>query len=87
MLSGLFAVVEYFDYCEKRRRRGLPSLKLFTLDSERIDWFGWGDWMYLAASLLGFIECLDESMWSSEDDDTPNAIYLTSKYIFMYISI
>lgn len=39
-----------------RRKQKLPPMLLFTCDTELFDWFGWGDWLYVFASLLSFVQ-------------------------------
>lgn len=39
-----------------RRKQKLPPMLLFTINAELFDWFGWGDWLYVFASLLSFVQ-------------------------------
>lgn len=56
MMAGLFAVVGCIISWRTRKAEGLPPLKWFSCDIYKVDWFAWGDWLYLAACIEPFYQ-------------------------------
>lgn len=76
-IANFVCDVQYFEYQKMRRKQKLPPMLLFTLDSELFDWFGWGDWLYVFASLLSFVQSF--FIFLPIDDDTNFGFNLLGK--------
>lgn len=73
----MHCALQYFEYQKMRRKQKLPPMLLFTLDGELFDWFGWGDWLYVFASLLSFVQSF--FIFLPIDDDTNFGFNLLGK--------
>lgn len=60
-----------------RRKQKLPPMLLFTPKAELFDWFGWGDWLYVLASLLSFVQSF--FVFTSIGDDANCAFNVIGK--------
>jgi hypothetical protein len=60
-----------------RHRENLPKVYLFTTNIGDIDWFGWGDVLYLITSIAAVIQAV--MIVSPISDDDNNIFYLYSK--------
>lgn len=54
VVSACFAVLEGIGYSKLRQQDGLPPLKLFSYDIYQVDWFAWGDYLYVFSALEPF---------------------------------
>lgn len=97
LISALCGIWEYFETAKFRKASKLPPLKMFTTDFYALDWFGWGDWLYLLASLLPWIQSFvtgfaEPTQPADLDPDermnfTALPIYNCSNYLFLIDSI
>ena len=65
LTSSVFSVLEYEAWAREREAGGLPPLLLFSTDFYALDWFGWGDWLYLLTSVAAFFEPIVEYRFAS----------------------
>lgn len=88
LISGLFAVFEYFDYTSNRKKQGLKPLLMFTsITSDYFDWFGWGDWFYLVSGVYELYQAMDVIYIHKDDDVVIDSTYLASQSLFLVDSI
>lgn len=80
LVSSIFSVLECFENKKLRAEEGLPPLELFSFDMHVIDWFGWGDWLYLIISVVALLQCYLYS-YVVYTDDFIAPYYLTSKFV------
>lgn len=66
-----------------REQQGLPPLKWISCNIRDVDWFGWGDVLYLATSLVALSQVFLGIYWAEVTDDFINAYYLTRKILFI----
>lgn len=52
--SAVFSVLETWENFKIRREEGLPPLKAISCNIQEIDWFAWGDFVMVGASILPF---------------------------------
>ncbi len=58
-----------------REEDDLPALKFFTLNSRDLDGVGWGDFLFLATSVVAVVQVFITS-FLDDSDDVYNALYL-----------
>lgn len=98
LLSSLCGLWEYFETTRFRKAQNLPPLPMFTLDFYKLDWFGWGDWLYFLASALPFCqsfmtgfypwpEYADDHATTEAQNSVVAPLYNTSNIIFLVDSI
>jgi len=56
LYSAYFSVLETFENYKMRRYENLPPLKACSSNVFEVDWFAWGDFVMVAASLLPLIQ-------------------------------
>jgi hypothetical protein len=56
---------------------------LFTRQWELFDWFGWGDWLYVLASVISVAQCF--ALFIAMDDDTYAVVYIFGKSLLLII--
>lgn len=94
LISSSFAVWGCFDTWRQRKEDGLPPLKWFSWNFREVDWFAWGDWLYLLASMEPFWQAfmqyyLPDEYGSAADpnDVTIYAMYFADNLLFLIDSI
>eukprot|EP01034_Spumella_vulgaris_P026088 gene26088-32618_t len=85
-MSSFFSVMEYFEYTRLRAEDGLPALKFFPSHLRELDWFGWGDCLFLATSVVAMGQVFVTSFWD-DSDDVYNALYLLENCLFLVDSL
>lgn len=69
-----------------REKQGLPPLTLLPYTWESFDWFGWGDILYVATSLLQTVQPFF-MFFPSVTDDFNNGFYLNANIFFLIDSL
>eukprot|EP01038_Epipyxis_sp_PR26KG_P006824 gene6824-9343_t len=86
LISSVFAVMEFLATRQLQIDRNLPPLKLFTFFFKEFDWFGWGDLIYVFASLSPFFQSFFEGM-VTQNDDVWGPYYLVGNILFLIDSL
>lgn len=75
----------YFETLSFRAKSGLPPLALFHWDFFQVDWFGWGDVLYIVAAILPWCQSFMTGFGSDEikANSTVAPLYWTSNFIFL----
>lgn len=84
-LSSLFAVGEGYEYSKLRASQGLQPLVWFGCNFTMIDWFAWGDVLYLVAASVALVQIIVSSFADVNDDDMTTPLYLTGYHIITYL--
>lgn len=92
LLSSLCSVAEYFENAKIRQGQGLPPLSLFRpTGDEPIDYFGWGDWLFLVAAVIPCIQSFWQYYYPFESPAAANnAIapwYLVNQIVWLVDSL
>lgn len=91
LLSSLFSILEYYENNSMRIAAGLPIARMFTLDFWELDWFGWGDWLYLLCSLMPCVQSFVEfyNPWSSDSNENNiiSLYYFVNQVIWLFDSL
>lgn len=91
LVSSFYSILEYYENNKMRVAAGLPIPRMFTLDFRELDWFGWGDWLYLLCSLMPCVQSFVEfyNPWSSEsfENDVISLYFFINQIIWLFDSL
>lgn len=90
LISSLCGMWEFFETARFRSANNMPPLTMFHWDFYQVDWFGWGDWLYLLASILPWCQTFIgafSGLEGEELNDTVAPIYNMSNFLFLIDSI
>ncbi len=77
--------MQCYEAYKLRESQGLPPLRWFSTEFNMIDWFGWGDVLYLLTSLIALLQCFLFSFVDASDDLIA-PIYLAENWMFLFDS-
>lgn len=87
LISSLFCVWNTLEMWRQRKSQGLPPLKMFSWDWKSIDWFAYGDFLYVFASLEPLYQTLIENYRPDLAEDATNDIlpgnYFVCSFLFL----
>lgn len=86
LISSVFSVLEFEETKRQREIDKLPELFLFTTDFNRVDWFGWGDWLYFLTSIVAVLEPLIE-FYIYGSSMFAGAYYAIESFLFLLDSV
>lgn len=79
-------MTQYWEDKKIRHQQGLPPLTLLPYTWESFDWFGWGDILYVATSVLQTLQPF--FMFSSRiTEDFNDGFYLNANIFFLIDSL
>ena len=70
--------MQFFEDKRMRKVQNAPPVYFFTWDYRELDWFGWGDWLYLLTCVAAFAQTFFMFNPNISDDDS-SAYYLFCK--------
>jgi len=93
LASSLFSVAEFFE-SYRSRREGSCTTKMFPgcrSSLADVDWFAWGDWLYLGAALIPCVQSFWSFYypWASADDENRmiSPYYLFNQLVWLADSL
>ena len=93
LVSSLFSIAEYYENNKLLKMQRLPLPQMFRCGFMKMDWDGWGDWIYLWASILPVCTSCVNGFYPFTDDagQYENAVlasfYLADQLLFLLDSI
>jgi hypothetical protein len=86
VLSSIFSFLEYREDMLIREKQGLPPMTLLPYSWESFDWFGWGDILYVATSVIQSAQSFF-MFFPTVTDDFNDGYYLVANIFFLVDSL
>jgi len=94
LASSLFSVAEFFESYSLRCKSSMCTTKMFPgcrSSLADVDWFAWGDWLYLGAALIPCVQSFWSFYypWASADDENRliSPYYLFNQLVWLADSL